>query len=75
MIFDEIYTNITKFIDGALNPKPQMKQNQYNQYNQSQGTQPDSVRFNTESSSIRLTPVLPPYKYNNTVNGIQFNSQ
>jgi len=34
-----------------------------------------SVIFSTEPSAVRLTPVLPPYKYNNTVNGIQFNSQ
>jgi len=33
------------------------------------------VVFSTEPSAVRLTPVLPPYKYNNTVNGIQFNSQ
>lgn len=68
---------IMKYIDGFIKPK-EVEKYMINDYriippeNVSNG-QP--IIFSTEPSMVRLTPVLPPYKYNNTINGIQFNSQ
>jgi len=69
--------DIIGYINGFIKPQ-EVKKNMIQNYRivhpepVSGGQQ---VIFSTEPSAVRLTPVLPPYKYNNTVNGIQFNSQ
>lgn len=64
---------IMKYIDGFIKPQSITKDYAIVPSNVNQNRQ--SVVFSTEPSNVRLTPVLSPYEYNNTVNGIQFNSQ
>jgi len=69
--------DIIGYINGFIKPqevKRNMTQN-YKIVSPEHVSGGQSVIFSTEPSAVRLTPVLPPYKYNNTVNGIQFNSQ
>jgi len=73
--------NVIKALTGTINGfiKPQeVKRNMIPDYriaSTEHVSNGQPVVFSTEPSAVRLTPVLPPYKYNNTVNGIQFNSQ
>lgn len=68
---------IMKYIDGFIKPQEVRKimTNDYKILPPENVLNGQSIIFSTEPSMVRLTPVLPPYKYNNTINGIQFNSQ
>ena len=69
--------DIIGYINGFIKPQ-EVKKNMIQNYrivHPEPASEGQSVIFSTEPSAVRLTPVLPPYKYNNTVNGIQFNSQ
>ena len=70
--------DILGYINGFIKPQ-EVKRNMTQDYKMIVPIEPVSERhqviFSTETSNVRLTPVLEPYKYNNTVNGIQFNSQ
>ncbi len=70
--------DIIGYINGFMKPQ-EVKKNMIQDYRivpkEPVSNMQPVVIFSTEPSAVRLTPVLPPYKYNNTVNGIQFNSQ
>lgn len=68
---------IMKYINGIVNPQG-TKSDMTGEYKISpsgNNTLQYQVNFSTEPSNVRLTPVLEPYIYNNTVNGVKFNSQ
>ena len=68
---------IMKYIEGFTKQKEerQAMTTDYNLIPKETPSNGQQIIFSTEPSNVRLTPVLPPYTYNNTIDGIQFNSQ